>query len=63
MQEFEFIVKRYWEVCDEVKVKAPTFKESIVKAHALPLSQDPEYVPDSMNSDVETDVHKLDEEL
>lgn len=55
----KFCVKRYWEVCDEVEVEAKNKDEAIEKAHEMRLSKYPEYVPDSINSDPETDVQKL----
>lgn len=54
-----FVVKRYWEVCDEVQVSAKDKDEAIKKAHDLDLSTTPEYVPDSINSDPETDVQAI----
>lgn len=50
-----YYVKRYWEMSDEVKVKANSEDEAIEKAHELPLTTG-RYVDDSMNSDEEVDV-------
>ena len=57
--EKEFNVIRYWEVRDEVRVLAETAQEAIDKAHALPLTQNTTYVPDSINSDVDDDVQEI----
>ncbi len=48
-------VKRYWEMCDEVRVDAENEHDAIEKAHEVPLTAG-EYVADSLNSDPETDV-------
>lgn len=55
----KFCVKRYWEVCDEVEVEAEHPDEAIEKAHDLPLSTNPEYVPDSINTDPQTDIQRI----
>lgn len=57
----KYIVKRYWEVCDEVQVEADTPEEAIEKAHEMRSSKYPEYVPDSINSDPDCDVQELTE--
>lgn len=55
-----FAVKRYWEMSDTVYVPATSGAEAIEAAHALPVNNSKAmYVPDSMNSDRETDVHPL----
>jgi hypothetical protein len=55
-----FLVKRYWEVCDAVRVTANDVATAIATAHELPLNHaTAEYVPDSLNSDPETDVQEL----
>lgn len=54
----KYSVKRYWEMCDEVIVEAKSSGAAILKAHELPLT-DGEYVPDSINSDSETDVRNV----
>ena len=55
-----FAVKRYWEMSDTVYVPATTIDGAILAGHALPLNlTKAEYVPDSMNSDRETDVQPL----
>lgn len=55
-----FAVKRYWEMSDTVYVPATTIDAAILAAHNLPLNlTKAEYVPDSMNSDRETDVQSL----
>jgi hypothetical protein len=55
-----FAVKRYWEMSDTVYVPATTVDAAILAAHNLPLNiAKAEYVPDSMNSDRESDVHPL----
>lgn len=54
----KYAVKRYWEVSDSVYVNAHSEKEAILKAHELPLSKDPEFVPDSINSDELVDVQR-----
>ena len=55
-----FAVKRYWEICDEVEVEADSADKAIEAAHALPLDHTKaEYVPDSINSDPDTDVAQL----
>jgi len=52
-------VKRYWEVCDAVEVTADSVQHAILKAHALPLSRKPEFVPDSIDSDADVDVQEV----
>jgi len=53
----KYIVKRYWELCDEVGVDADSVNEAIKKAQAQPLDITAgEYVPDSINSDPDVDV-------
>jgi phage FluMu protein Com len=52
-------VKRYWEVCDSVEVIADSVGKAIIKAHALPLSKKPEFVPDSIDSDPNVDVEQI----
>jgi len=55
-----FKVKRYWELCDTVEVKADGVDQAIEAAHALPLAADnAHYVPDSLNSDPDADVYQL----
>lgn len=55
-----FAVKRYWEICDTVHVPANSIDKAIESAHALPLDfEKARYVPDSLESDPETDVHPL----
>jgi len=56
----KFTVKRYWEICDEVDVEADSTEAAIESAHALPLDfEKAAYVPDSLESDPETDVFPL----
>ena len=56
----KFAVKRYWEICDTVEVVADSPGEAIEAAHALPLDNTKaEYVPDSINSDPDSDVQPL----
>lgn len=55
----KYIVKRYWEVCDSVEVDAISSDDAVNKACDLPLSDNPEYVPDSMNVDEDIDVIEL----
>ena len=56
----KFAVKRYWEVCDEVELEADSAGEAIETAHAMPLDDtNAQYVPDSMNSDPESDVEQM----
>lgn len=58
-----YVVKRYWEVCDEVRVEAYSVETAIEAAHALPLDHTKaDYVPDSLDTDPETDVYPLDED-
>lgn len=58
--ETRFAVKRYWEVCDIVHVPAASAEAAIKAAHALPLNNEAaRYVPDSINSDPDTDVYPL----
>ena len=55
-----FAVKRYWEICDEVEVEADSVGNAIKVAHAMPLDHTKGgYVPDSLNSDPDTDVAQL----
>ena len=55
-----FAVKRYWEMCDTVKVEAASADKAIEAAHAIPLDQNiAQYVPDSINSDPDADVYPL----
>ncbi len=57
----KFTVKRYWEICDEVDVEAESVGKAIEAAHAMPLDNTKaQYVPDSLNSDPDTDVWQLD---
>jgi hypothetical protein len=54
------VVKRYWEICDTVEVEAESADKAIEAAHALPLDNTKaQYVPDSLNSDPDTDVQSL----
>lgn len=56
----KFAVKRYWELCDTVDVEADSIDKALESAHALPLDFDKaQYVPDSLESDRETDVQPL----
>ena len=56
----KFAVKRYWEMCDTVEVEANLPGEAIEAAHALPLDNTKaEYVPDSIDSDPDSDVQAL----
>lgn len=58
-----FAVKRYWELCDTVDVKANSLGQAIEAAHALPLDNTrAEYVPGSINSDPDTDVQPITDE-
>ena len=55
-----FKVKRYWELCDTVEVKADGVDQAIAAAHALPLDNTKaRFVPDSLNSDPDADVYPL----
>lgn len=61
----KYSVKVYQEVCTEVTVvaKKGSHKDTIVKAaheqsNLVPL-KDWEYVPDSLNTDPETDIQKI----
>jgi hypothetical protein len=55
-----FTVKRYWEMCDTVKVEAASVAKAIEAAHAMPLDHTiAQYVPDSINSDPDADVYPL----
>ena len=55
-----FAVKRYWELCDTVHVEAEDVDKAIEAAHALPLDNtNARYVPDSMNSDPDSEVWSL----
>jgi len=55
-----FSVKRYWEMCDTVKVEAESAAKAIAAAHAIPLDHTiAHYVPDSINSDPDADVYPL----
>lgn len=56
----KFRVKRYWELCDSVEVKAESVDKAIEVAHEMPLDHGRAYyVPDSINSDPDTDVQPL----
>lgn len=56
----KYVVKRYWEVCDSFEVDADSPSQAIELAHALPVDNvRAVFVPDSMNSDSETDVQPL----
>lgn len=56
----KFEVKRYWDVCDTVEVEADDVSEAIAIAHELPIDNTrAEYVPDSLNSDPECDVQRV----
>lgn len=56
----KFSVKRYWELCDTVEVQANSKSEAIRRAHERPLDRAVAwYVPDSLNSDPDTDVQPL----
>ncbi len=58
--ETRFTVKRYWEMSDTVHVPAASVVAAIEAAHALPRDNArATYVPDSMNSDPDTDVQPL----
>jgi hypothetical protein len=54
----KFAVIRYWEMRDEVTVEAIDEESAIDAAHALPFTKG-EYVNDSMNSDIESDVQEV----
>lgn len=55
-----FVVKRYWSLCDEVEVDAQSTDGAIRLAHELPINNvTAEFVPDSLESDPETDVQSL----
>jgi hypothetical protein len=55
----KYVVKRYWEICDEATVDADSVSAAIAAAHELPLENNrAEYVPDSLNSHALTDVQK-----
>ena len=60
----KFKVKLYWEVGGEVEVEADSPQEAVEKALGpeIPLPENPEYVQDSQNCDVETDVQEVHEE-
>jgi hypothetical protein len=56
----KFTVKRYWEVCGAVDVEADSASEAVAIAHELPVDNaKAEYVPDSLNSDSDCDVQKV----
>jgi len=56
----KFTVKRYWEVCDSVDVEADSASEAVAIAHEMPLANaKAEYVPDSLNSDLDCDVQQV----
>jgi hypothetical protein len=55
----KYLVNRYWEVSDTVTVTADSEEDAVDKACALPLSPDPEYVSDSINSDSDADVEEI----
>jgi len=40
-------------------VGADSVQQAILKAHALPLSRKPEFVPDSIDSDADVDVQEV----
>ena len=53
----KYRIKRYWTMCDTVEVEAQSVDKAICQAHALSAHGAlAEYVPDSINSDPETDV-------
>jgi hypothetical protein len=54
-----YCVSRYWEAGDQVTVNAPSVEEAIKLAHAKPLSENPDFVPDSMHTDKDADVQIL----
>jgi hypothetical protein len=55
-----YVVKRYWEVCDSVEVNAGSVSEAIDLAHELPVDNaQVEFVPDSMHTDPSCDVQLL----
>lgn len=57
----KFTVKRYWELCDEVDVEAESADQAIAVAHGMPLDNTKaQYVPDSLDTDPDTDVQQLD---
>lgn len=56
----KYVVKRYWELCDSVEVDADSPSQAIELAHEMPVDNARAmFVPDSMNSDPETDVQRL----
>lgn len=58
--QMTFEVKRYWEVCDTVRVPATSVAQAIQIAHSLPLNTPrAEFVPDSLNSDPDADVQPV----
>jgi len=64
LRQAKFKVKLYWEVSGEVEVEADSPQEAVEKALGpeTPLPENPEYVQDSQNCDVETDVQEVREE-
>lgn len=53
----KYVVKRYWELCDLVEVNADSPSRAIELAHEMPVdSAGAMFVPDSMNSDPDSDV-------
>lgn len=53
----KYKVRRYWAMCDTVKVEAASIGQAIEKANAQGINAaKAEYVPDSISSDPQADV-------
>lgn len=56
----KYVVKRYWELCDSVEVNANSVSEAIATAHEMPVDNArASFVPDSMNTDPDSEVWPL----
>ena len=56
----KYSVRRYWAMCDTVKVAADSIGQAIEKANARGINAaKAEYVPDSISSDPRADVEVI----
>lgn len=53
----KYVVKRYWELFDSVEVEADSEAQAIARAHEMPTDNGrAHFVPDSMNTDPDSEV-------